>query len=267
MNAHQRRVQRRLEAWKKDVINGWKARDGPHKKLVAPVAVGVKAYTIVPANENVPEAKTVGVKTGRFASAANFERALEKRGFKKLGSGAYSSVYAKDGYDRVIKVTRYLDNWIDYVAWASKNGYAGSFAPRVYSWKRFGFDPEKPKKQQSMFYWERHSNGWSVAVVERMKETLNADSQLAKDFKIIERIHDLAERSVLAELVMDEIIPGVGNFFKKLHRAFRANDVYGKNLMIRKDGTFCVTDPVCGDIVTTETRFKAGDFSPVVRYY
>src|SRR5882672_10391646 len=61
---------------------------------------------------------------------------LEKKGFKRLGAGAYSTVLGKDGSDKVIKVSRSLDNWIDYIQWSAANGYAGNFAPRVYSWKR-----------------------------------------------------------------------------------------------------------------------------------
>jgi hypothetical protein len=74
---------------------------------------------------------------------------LEKKGWKRLGSGAHSTVFGRDDSDKVIKVTQTLDNWIDYVQWAAKEGFAGSLAPRVYSWKR--------------------RDNWSVAVVEKME--------------------------------------------------------------------------------------------------
>lgn len=246
------RLRNKEFAWAKDVLGKFKARDGPNPELVAKLKTS---------SDKKPSKPITGV----FASAAAFGAALEKRGFRRLGSGAYSTVYGKDGYDRVIKVSRCLDNWIDYVAWASKAGYAGTFAPKVYSWKRFFTGKER--KTHPLFGYSRwDETEWSVAIVERMKETLNADSQLARDFRIIERIHDLAARSVLAELVMEEIIPGVGKFFKDLHKNFYASDVYGKNLMIRSDGTFCVTDPVCGTITTEAIRFRAGDFTPPLMY-
>lgn len=253
---------RNQEGWKKgmDVLAGFRPRDGP------------KVLKVVNTPQVEAEASRGATKKSSiFTSAREFRRALEKRGFKLLGEGHYSAVYGKDGYDRVIKVSRTLDNWIDYVAWASKNGFAGTFAPKVYSWKRFKGPPwVKP----SWMHWDSYDdykkigNDWSVAIVERMAETLNADSQLAQDFKLVERLHDLPEKSLLAEVILDEIIPGVGSFFKKLHRNFRASDIYAKNMMIRKDGTFCVTDPVCGSIKTEARRLKAGDFTPpLVNYW
>jgi hypothetical protein len=273
MNAHQRRIAHRAGIKKNlaKVLFGFEARAGPQPKKAEVIVHNIldDFVEVVPHDfgDELPEVKTKSApKKGVFASAAAFGAALEKRGFKRLGSGAYSTVYGKDGYDKVIKVSRCLDNWIDYVMWASKHGYAGTFAPKVYSWKRF-VTGEKPKSHPMWGYSRWNENEWSVAVVERMKETLNANSQLARDFKIIERIHDLSQQTLLAELIMEEIIPGVGKFFKELHRAFHPSDVYGKNLMIRTDGTFCVTDPVCESIKTGAMRFKAGDFAPPLRNY
>lgn len=244
---------RNQEGWKKgmDVLAGFRPRDGP------------KVLKVVNTPQVEAEASRGATKKSSiFTSAREFRRALEKRGFKLLGEGHYSAVYGKDGYDRVIKVSRTLDNWIDYVAWASKNGYAGNFAPQVYSWKRYA------GSSANRYPRETWSSDWSVAIVERMKETLHADSQLARDFKIIERLHDLPVKNLLAEAILEEIVPGVGSFFKKLHTTFDAHDIYGRNLMIRKDGTFCVTDPVCGSIKTEARRLKAGDFTPpLVNYW
>src|SRR6266481_1209137 len=95
-----------------------------------------------------------------FKCPFNFIAKLESRGYKILGRGAYSTVLGKEGSDKVIKVSRSLDNWIDYIQWSAANGYAGNFAPRVYSWKRH--PGSKPLRD-----WESN-NDWSVAVVERM---------------------------------------------------------------------------------------------------
>lgn len=250
MNAHQRRIVLRMKQRLNIDPPVW-ARAGPKV---------LKVVDIPKVGQAVPEPRDATEKSSIFASAHAFRSALEKRGFKLLGEGHYSAVYGKPGYDKVIKVSRSLDNWIDYVAWASKNGYAGTFAPRVFSWKRFKGPPRIHNSWD--LYDTRTSYDWSIAVVERMKETIKEDSKLSQDFKIIERIHDLGERSVLAELVMDEIVPGVGSFFKKLHKSFHASDIYAKNMMVRDDGSFCVTDPVCGTIKTEAMRLRAGDFSP-----
>jgi hypothetical protein len=248
MKKNQRPRAQRFQQNLREALIPWQARAGP------------KVLKII--NPERPVEVAPPAKKGVFSNAFEFRKALEKRGFVKLGEGHYSAVYGKPGYDRVIKVSRTLDNWIDYVAWASKNGFAGNFAPKVYSWKRFkNATPFVPRPWE----WEYNNPGaqdWSVAIVERMKETLNADSQLAKDFKIIERLHDLPEKSLLAEVILDEVVPGVGSFFKKLHQTFRSTDIYSKNMMIREDGTFCVTDPVCGTVKTKDSRFKAGDFTP-----
>ena len=55
-----------------------------------------------------------------FEGAYAFIHFLQKRGYKNLGSGAFSTVLGKEGSDRVLKVTRSNDNWIDYIQWAAK---------------------------------------------------------------------------------------------------------------------------------------------------
>ncbi len=243
-------------------VLGFQARDGPLNEEARKERIKKILDDFAPLPlPKVTEKPASDTKTGVFASAAAFRAALEKRGFKKLGEGHYSAVYGKEGYDRVIKVTRMLDNWIDYVAWASKNGYAGNFAPMVYSWKRFKGEV-KARRPWEYGYNNPGAFDWSIAVVERMKETVREDSAFSADFKIIERVHDLSPRSVLAELVIDEIAPGAGKFFKDLHKAFHASDIYGKNMMLRENGSFCVTDPVCGTVKTEATRFRAGNFTP-----
>lgn len=187
---------------------------------------------------------------GPFDSGQNFIRRLEKRGFKTLGTGAYSTVLAKDGSDRVIKVTRNSqDNWIDYIQWAAQKGYCGNLAPKVYSWKKF------TKK-----------NTFSVAVVERMKEEVRRTKH---DAGLIEHLlYPARSGSLLAKVYMEDLLPGCVKFFDELIAEFDANDIYGKNMMIRHDGTFCVTDPVSGHQKTSANRLRTKDFTslaPAIR--
>jgi len=109
--------------------------------------------------------ETTVPKISPFKCPFNFIHKLEKRGYKVLGRGAYSTVLGKEGSSRVIKVSRSLDDWIDYIQWGAANGYAGNFVPRVYSWKRH----ERTEKNEHA-EWCR-TNDWSVAVVERMADT------------------------------------------------------------------------------------------------
>ncbi len=104
-------------------------------------------------------------KTSPLKCPFNFIDKLEKRGYKVLGRGAYSTILGKEGSSRVIKVSRSLDDWIDYVQWGAANGYAGNFVPRVYSWKRH----ERSMKSEHAEWCG--TNDWSVAIVERMADT------------------------------------------------------------------------------------------------
>jgi hypothetical protein len=175
-----------------------------------------------------------------------FIERLQKRGFEVLGSGCYSTVLAKPGSDRVIKVNRNTDNWIDYVQWAAKAGYAGNYAPKVYSWKRH--------------------DSWAVAVVERMKETYNY--KYTHDQALIMSLIGPAKYgSVMAKLYMEDLAPGSVEFFEQLHMRRFDGDIGGGNVMFRNDGSICVTDPCAGHIKTTAKRFRTGDFSPVIRIY
>jgi len=188
----------------------------------------------------------------RFDSGHNFIEALKKRGYEQLGSGAYSTVLGKPGSSKVLKVTRgNQDDWIDYIQWAAKNGYCGNFAPRVYSWKKFS------KK-----------NTFSVSVVERMKEEVRMSKN---DYALIEHLIYPARKGIgMAEVYMEDLLPGALKFFKELVKEFDANDIYGKNMMIRPDGSFCVTDPVCGRIRTDKTRLRSKDFTslaPAIRRF
>lgn len=189
---------------------------------------------------------------GTFESGHNFIEALKKRGYQQLGSGAYSTVLGKPGKDRVIKVTRSnQDDWIDYIQWAARKGYCGNFAPRVYSWKKFS-----------------KRNTFSVSVVERMQKEVRHSGS---DYALIEHLLYPATSGItLAKVYLEDLMPGSVEFFKGLTETFAATDIYGKNMMIRPDGSFCVTDPVCGRQKTNTNRLRSRDFTslaPAIRRF
>lgn len=64
------------------------------------------------------------------------EARLMKHGYKMLGSGCSSAVWAKGDSTRCIKVGTCAD-WEPYIRWAHQAGYAGTFAPRVYAFHRW----------------------------------------------------------------------------------------------------------------------------------
>jgi hypothetical protein len=202
-----------------------------------------------------------------FDDARSFYQRLEKKGFVCLGRGYYSYVMAKPGSDRVIKIGRSAnaDGWPDYVHWAAQEGYAGTFAPKVFSYKVI-------KGKQANF---------SVAIMERMDRTLSESyvedysdsappsaSVAANDNALVA---DLFTRSAkrnheLSTTLLDLVVPRLGVFAKKLGERFKGAglDLHGANMMLRKDGSFCVTDPIARyDFSANHKRLKAMDFVPL----
>jgi len=187
------------------------------------------------------------VYTSAFESGRAFGSYLRKRGFIQLGSGAFSTVFAKEGSDRVIKVTNNPDNWIDYVQWAAQNGYAGTYAPKVFSYKKIG--------------------DFTVSVVERMEKPAR-DIRPQEDLAFVDHLasYYLTHNNTVAGVFLDELLPGMCDFLTKLRKEFIKDpdkerlDMHGGNFMVRKDGSYCFTDPVCGKSKTTSNRLKAKDF-------
>lgn len=204
-------------------------------------------------------------KTGRFGSGRAMVTALTKKGYVHLGSGHYSTVLGHPkSPDKVIKITRHQDNWIDYVKWAAEKGYAGGFGPKVYSWKKF-------------------PAGWSWAVVERMErcvgESLSSSfgldpySTTSKDkdddYSVLFTLLNYASSgNTMARVYAEDLCPGAVGYLTELRSVMRAGDVRAANTMVRKDGSLCFTDPCAGESKITSTRFRSGDFSPSVwRYF
>lgn len=205
----------------------------------------------------------VEVPKSPFKSSMAYIGWLQKKGWKHLGSGAYSSVYGKAGQDRVIKVSRTLDNWIDYIQWGVKMGYSGGLVPRVFSWKRYegSVDPYGNKRD------------WSVAVVERMEQTIRDNDYKSDRALVLQLTYPARRGNVMAQLYMEELMPGSVKFFRELQAYGFSGDVGGSNVMLRKDGTLCITDPTCGNIQTKVKRLRSGELSPsalnyeIRRYY
>lgn len=72
---------------------------------------------------------------GSLNSYHDFLRGLSAKGWQKLGCGSYSSVFCYRDRDYVLKVGSGRDNWLDYIHWAARQGFAGTFAPRVFKVK------------------------------------------------------------------------------------------------------------------------------------
>lgn len=182
-----------------------------------------------------------------FQDGIGFINALKKRGFEELGSGAFSTVLAKPGQDRVIKVTRRPDGWIDYAKWGAETG--SSFAPKVFSYKKIS-----GKKKD-----------FEVAIMERLEYTFYKTPE-DHALKILPDLIYRSESNPMAARFVETLAPGLTNYMKGVYSQFGDSyhlDLHNGNYMIRKDGSFVVTDPVCDGPKTEYKRLRAGDFSPV----
>lgn len=182
-----------------------------------------------------------------FDCARGFSLALRKRGFSTVGRGYYSTVYAKGKNKRVIKVSRYDGGWMEYIRWASKEGYAGTLSPKVYSYK----------------WIKGREEGFGVSVMERMKSTL---SQLEEDNdnKVIPYLfqYSATYKNTMAGKILNTVCPGLNDFGMKLREEFKdcSLDLHAGNFMVREDNSIVVTDPIsnCSRVAIT-TRYKTKD--------
>jgi hypothetical protein len=181
-----------------------------------------------------------------FDCAANFVGALKKRGYVKLGRGSFGTVLAKPEASTVLKVMHNpTDGWLNYVQWASKEGYAGSFAPKVYSYKYI------------------QKGNFGVALMERLDKTLTQveDAEPASVVPSLFYKH-VCHQNETAGNLLNSLFPGIKEFGIKLSQTYKHFDFHGDNYMLRHDGSLVVTDPVAGGATSDYiTRMRARDFS------
>lgn len=170
---------------------------------------------------------------------------LTKRGFQKLGSGAYGHVLGHPKSDKVIKILRRpsQDGWLDYIRWAKKHNFLGTFAPKVTSYK----------------YIKNKDGDFGVAVMERLDKTLyHVDRKHDARFIQEAMMHSLNGNG-LAGKFLSVAKPGSDEFIQSFLRAFgrEGGDFHAGNWMTRKDGTLVLIDPLCRPGVTDpKERFK-----------
>jgi hypothetical protein len=183
-----------------------------------------------------------------FESSYRYRQKLKDHGFKVIGGGHFSVVMGHPKSDRVIKVCHSPDAWIDYCYWAAMNGWAGNFAPKVYSFKRH--------------------KGFYVAVMEKLEHT--ATYLAAHKPKEVEPLAQMLfqvgvhQDNEHAKLLCELLIPKLGEFAGQLRANFKNGrlDCHSDNVMFRKDNSLVVIDPVCHESDMPAKRLKAKDFEP-----
>lgn len=160
-------------------------------------------------------------------SRISYEKRLVQHGFERLGFGMYSTVLAKPGSDRCIKVARW-DGWPSYIVWAMEHGYSGTYAPTVYHFKDHGD-----------FY---------VAVMERLVCTV-ADcphkSEVWYYYRMTKGIISPWRRD--GETIFLHDAPDLVEFCQKLRHDLNPDDLHDRNFMMRKDGQLVLIDPLSNE--------------------
>lgn len=180
---------------------------------------------------------------------------LTVRGYRKLGSGAYSTVFVHDSDpDYVIKVSRQMDDWPEYIRWATENGYAGTIAPKVSALKVY-------KGEHGQFY---------VAKVERLASVVAALDYEHPARKTQQAVRNLiddgmygkgADEDSLEYAVYEakrnwyskRVSPEYVKFAEGLCETFGKHfDLHQYNWMVDANGRLVLTDPLTDQGHTTD---------------
>ena len=177
---------------------------------------------------------------GMLDSTYAYCAALEKRGYVKLGGGLYSVVYAINA-DFAIKVG-HNDNWPNYIEWATQAGFAGTFAPKVYSLK--------------------FHRGFYVAIMERLACTI-ADLRAGNGGRRSKDHYEMAYKALLggAGLRFNEKADGFEHlkaFGRLAYEAGFNDDLHDGNVMLRRDGQIVLIDPSSNPPNKARLRIKRG---------
>jgi len=172
-----------------------------------------------------------GKNRGKSMQQIEYENKLRSLGCELLGKGLFSNVFSIPKTDKVIKVGR-MDEWPTYIKWATENGHAGKFAPKVYSLKFY-----------DTFY---------VAIMERLVCTVgeiqDQDGYYTNSLQVqiyFTMSHEDCEASDFHSFVME------------LRHRRMSGDLHEGNVMVRHDGQLVITDPISGH-GSSRFRIKSG---------
>lgn len=188
-------------------------------------------------------------------SRDKFEIFLRKKGFHLFGSGYFSRVLGHPSSDKVVKILNKPneDGWVDYIKWANEQGFGGSFAPKLYSYKFI------------------KDGNYAVAVMEKLDKTFYAMVNHKKEEKSfihkIEFLHSALEHGIYkhnetALSVAELLQPGYRKFAEAFVNKFARGsgyhyDMHQKNWMICKD-RLVMSDPLSHcESASYQERFKA----------
>jgi hypothetical protein len=172
-----------------------------------------------------------------YASYYDWKHAVTKRliarGWARLGDGLFSEVYGKGPY--AIKISCGADDWEQYVIWATKAGYAGTFAPRVYCVHRYQYG--------------------LIALMERLDCTVGAVRETDNNLYHLVEDRRYCPRSATELYVR---YPGLEAFMTDVAAAGYENDTHTGNWMLQRAANRIVlTDPSARPSTSSARRWRA----------
>jgi hypothetical protein len=173
---------------------------------------------------------------------------LTRKGFVKIGDGLNADVYTKIGSDRVIKVGSRRDIWPEYIEWATKNGYAGTFAPKVYSLKY----------HDHIFVAEMER---LVCTISDILNNMGRDHIYCRLQRAITHIiygYEIDAAEIKDQVELKEATDLI-TFIRDIQEARFNNDLHNQNWMLRKDGQIVLIDPSSFESYAHKLRIKRGE--------
>lgn len=202
--------------------------------MLAPVLLrDVCDWFTPPVDPQAPVKKPKLYPTSAFSEPDEYMRRLRKHGFEQIGRGAYSTVFTRPGWDKVLKVCRNKDYWPAYAKWCQQT--KSPHAIRVYSIK--------------------HHKDFYVAIMEKVTpaDKIQSLNGMAEYIRSCQRVAPTR----VATSMDNAGVAGQTRFISKKYPKFPAflrlvrrigNDLHYENWGVREDGTPVIFDPVTDDI-------------------
>jgi hypothetical protein len=166
---------------------------------------------------------------------------LIARGWTKLGNGVFSEVYGKDLY--AIKISTGTDDWEQYAIWATKAGYAGTFAPRVHCVHRYQYG--------------------LLALMERLDCTVECVRETNPSLYDLVNDRKYCPQSAAA---LYKLYPGLGAFMQAVSAAGYDSDTHTGNWMLQHaTARIVLTDPSSRPSTSSARRWRAVGTAIVTR--
>lgn len=185
-----------------------------------------------------------------FRTPEQYMAKLKKHGFRCIGSGAYSAVFAKGDSKRVIKVCRRADTdaYPMFAEWAHK--HPSPYLPVIHSFQR---------------HERKGGEGFYVVVLDRYKRTVDSTShrdgwqdatRIIWDYARAEDEKPTALRTCIRQGVWTAL-PGMKEMidsFKAEFEGLAHFDMHDGNWMVTETGQLVMIDPLSGATSDAATK-------------